>query len=124
MPHISVSYIFLSMPGTHQFCVCAGINPKSSSRKETGAPTALGGGGGNWGSPSLNKGSGAGVGRANQGLGSNTGSPSYVPSFLSSNKPNSKLPIVDFFSNKPNSKLPIVDFSSNKPNSKLPIVDF
>ncbi|XP_052776304.1 serine/threonine-protein kinase ICK-like [Mya arenaria] len=63
-----------------------GINPKSSSRKESGAPGPLGGT--NWGSPTLNKGSGMNVGRANQGVGSNVGSPSYVPSFLSSNKPN------------------------------------
>ncbi|WAR23955.1 CILK1-like protein [Mya arenaria] len=41
-----------------------GINPKSSSRKESGAPGPLGGT--NWGSPTLNKGSGMNVGRANQ----------------------------------------------------------
>lgn len=66
-----------------------GINPKSSSRKESGGP---GVGGGNWGSPASNKPSGLSMGRANQGsnqgLGTNQGSPSYVPSFLSSNKPN------------------------------------
>lgn len=62
-----------------------GINPKSSSRKDSGGP---GLGPSTWGSPALNKPSGMTVGRANQGLGANQGSPSYVPSFLSSNKPN------------------------------------
>ncbi|KAL4236918.1 hypothetical protein ACF0H5_005304 [Mactra antiquata] len=62
-----------------------GINPKSSSRKESGGP---GLGANNWGSPTINKPSGMNIGRTNQGIGSNTGSPSYVPSFLSSNKPN------------------------------------
>ncbi|XP_052230524.1 serine/threonine-protein kinase ICK-like isoform X2 [Dreissena polymorpha] len=63
-----------------------GINPKSSSQKESGVPGPLGGA--NWGSPSLNKGSGMNIGRGNPSMVGSTGSPSYVPSFLSSNKPN------------------------------------
>lgn len=63
-----------------------GINPKSSSRKESGGPGA---GGSNWGSPSVNKPSGGlNMNRANPGAGANQGSSGYVPSFLSSNKPN------------------------------------
>ncbi|XP_045157371.2 serine/threonine-protein kinase ICK-like isoform X3 [Mercenaria mercenaria] len=62
-----------------------GINPKSSSRKESGGPSL---GPSTWGSPAMNKPSGMNIGRANQGLAGNQGSPSYVPSFLSSNKPN------------------------------------